>query len=553
MMKHLLAAIAAFLIPLAATAQMVVTETPGTFDLYQGLRKLSSTPSYPDCLAKAKSFGLEATFYCQTSTKISLKKPIPPKPADDTRQRLCPSPGATPDSTFKQTRTYASAPAPVYWAPGVWLPVSPALGDCPPPVVPPKPQDEFRSMSCPAGSAPGATWQQTRDYVPATPPVYWKVTDWAPATMPATACPPAPPPPTMHAGWPGIAEKSFDLSVTPGSREILVTPPVDFDCKTAADKVPGCNWPGPSIDGTGAFRNVAYRAKLGWFDPIVHPGEDNTAHLHQFFGNVNVNKDSTSASLLADCESTFRGGSVSCSAVWTPVMVDTKDNTVRPGRDVIVYYKKGAWTDGPSVQAVPIGLKMVIGGPSATSYTRWGVAGFSCDGIAVASDSSEPFTGGVHRIPTLAQCGVGHEVWMTAVAANCWDGVNLYKPDGSHMAYPPSPWPANILPNGCMPDHPILLPQVAVLVITTIGPNDDPGRWVLSSDKPQDASLKEPGDIVLSDGRIVKPGVSMHADYFGAIPLDIQKRFLDGCIHPLLDCQAHMLGNGHTMNSFNGN
>ena len=552
-MIRILAAVLAFF---SMTAMVVTTDTP-VHDLYRGSILVGTFPTHDACVAAAVARNVSTAYECRVASLVTTT--VTPDWI-----KIVPEGGVfnLPKATTVrygsgQTWVTLSLTGQVVCAnatfsgdptPGVVKECDLAPTDSG--TVIPTPASETLMVTCPAGSVTGAQWKQTRDYAPSPSPVFWSPQAWTPTAPQAGTCPPAVPP-VMHSGWP-IDPASVDLTVVHGVRELLIDP-VGVDCKTAADKVPGCNWPGPSIDGTGAFRNVAYRAKLGWFDPIVHPGEDNTAHLHQFFGNVNVNKDSTSASLLADCESTFRGGSVSCSAVWTPVMVDTKDNTVRPGRDVIVYYKNGAWTDGPSVQAVPIGLKMVIGGPSATSYTRWGVAGFSCDGIAVASDSSEPFTGGVHRIPTLAQCGVGHEVWMTAVAANCWDGVNLYKTDGSHMAYPKSPWTAVTQPNGCEPDHPILLPQVAVLVITTIGPNDDPGRWVLSSDKPQDASLKEPGDIVLSDGRIVKPGASMHADYFGAIPLDIQKRFLDGCIHPLLDCQAHMMGDGHTMRSFGGN
>lgn len=418
-------------------------------------------------------------------------------------------------------------------------------------VAGPQPPDETQNVACPAGSAQGSVWVQTRTYIAAPSPVFWKATPWMPLAPGPSACPPPPPPPTMHVGW-AVDDTSVDFTVHPGSSDRLIDPE-GVDCKTAADAVPGCNWPGLSGDGTGAFRNVAFPSTMGYFDPIVHPGEANTSHLHQFIGNTSINKDSTGDTLIANCNSTFRGGAVSCSAVWAPVFVDTKDNTIRRARNFIVYYKKAAWSDPKQVQPIPIGLKMVIGNPSAMSYTQWGIAGFSCDGNKVADDS-DPFTGGSHVVPTLAQCGVGHGVWMGVVAPNCWDGKNLYLPDNSHVAYAPSPFPPNILSNGCMPDHPILIPQVAVLTITDVGPNDDPGRWVLSSDHAMTPMAGDTDQVMaLPGGKVVKRGASAHADYFGAIPLDIQQKFLDGCIRPSLDCGASLMGDGHSMRSFGGN
>lgn len=494
-MKRILALLfAALIAPFAfADVATTVTETQGTFDLYQGTKKISSQPTYAACLAQAKSLGLVTTFGCQNTIKITIAYVIPPKPA------------------------------------GV-----------------------FQMLSCPAGSAPGAQWRQDADYVSAPAPTFWKLGTWLPKTAPKTACPVAPPVPMMHAGW-AVDDKSVDFAVHLGSSDVLIDPPANFNCMTKADAVPGCVWPEPDGDNTGAFRNVAFAATMAYIDPIVHPGEDNTSHLHQFVGNTSINKDSTTASLLANCNSTFRGGAVSCSAVWAPVMVDTLDNTARKARVFIVYYKCGAWIDCAQLQPVPVGLQMVIGNPNALNYVRWGVTNFTCDGLQIAADADEPFVAGTHRIPTIEQCGPGHEVWMTAVAPNCWDGVHLYLPDGSHMAYPDSPWNSHTLTNGCQDHHPIAIPQVAVLAITTVGPNDNPTRWVLTSDKKQPLSAYVKGDLIMADGTIVKRGAGMHADYWGVIPLPFQQKFLDGCDRVHLDCQAHMMGDGHTMRGFGGN
>jgi hypothetical protein len=57
--------------------------------------------------------------------------PVPPacpaKPADDTRAGVCPS-GTT--GSWTQTRTHASAAAPICWQAGEWLPATPPAGAC---------------------------------------------------------------------------------------------------------------------------------------------------------------------------------------------------------------------------------------------------------------------------------------------------------------------------------------------------------------------------------------------------------------------------------------
>lgn len=531
-------ALALAAISCAASALVQTTDQP-VHVLIKGALTLGTFQTHELCVAAAAGYRVNGQFECRPTTQVITALVAGPQPADETQRVACPA-GSRPGASWSQTRSYLSAPSPTFWRAGPWMPTTPPASSCLPPLPPPQPPAETQMLSCPAGSSPGSQWQQTRSYVSAPAPAFWTPSPWTPDAPQDGACPPAPPPPTMHAGWPADDSK-VDFSVHAGVTDIRIAALVQR--------------PTPAGDNTGAFRTVCYRATMGYFDPIVHPGEDNSSHLHQFFCNDGINPSSTAETLLSQGGSTSRGGAMNKSAVWTPTIIDTLDNSPRPGRAMIVYYKTGFATDHPSTQPVPVGLKMIFGDPSATTFTRWGISGFSCDGNAVANDHDEPFISGQHIIPTKAQCGPGHEVWMTATAPNCWDGVRLDSPNHrDHMAYTSIPWNAQTLPNGCQPDHPILIAQVSALVIVPVGPNDDPGRWVLSSDRPLPAGAPtQAGDLTLSDGRVVRPGVTMHVDYFAHWLPEFQDVWIKNCLRVSLDCAAHMLGDGRTMDSFGGN
>lgn len=67
-------------------------------------------------------------------------------------------------------------------------------------------------------------------------------------------------------------------------------------------------------------------------DPIVFPGESAAAHLHEFFGNVATDADSTYDSLQL--------GETSCDqpldrvAYWVPALLDPMGRPVEPVRSV---------------------------------------------------------------------------------------------------------------------------------------------------------------------------------------------------------------------------
>jgi hypothetical protein len=96
-------------------------------------------------------------------------------------------------------------------------------------------------------------------------------------------------------------------------------------------------------DPLGAFRFDCGAGPLKYDDPIVFPGQPGKSHLHQFYGNVTVDGNSTFESLRTKgdgtCGGTNKGQTLNRSAYWVPAMFDGKGNVVHP--DIIgVYYKR---------------------------------------------------------------------------------------------------------------------------------------------------------------------------------------------------------------------
>src|SRR5215216_5502680 len=54
----------------------------------------------------------------------------------------------------------------------------------------------------------------------------------------------------------------------------------------------------PEVEDLGVFSTLCRYSHSAPDDPIVHPGMPGMSHLHDFFGNVTTNADSTYDSLL---------------------------------------------------------------------------------------------------------------------------------------------------------------------------------------------------------------------------------------------------------------
>ncbi len=283
-------------------------------------------------------------------------------------------------------------------------------------------------------------------------------------------------------------------------------------------------------DVVGAFRFICGAGQLSYDDPIMYPGQPGKAHLHQFYGNLNANANSTYSSLRSSGDSTCNfvgnGNAVNCSAYWMPAMLDGKGNAVRPDW-VIIYYKQRPVTDpvvsdpaNPSYigKAIPLpnGLRFIYGwDPTGVNSARTGAAYFNCQGPSARA-------GHYPDLPTaLANCPAGNQLGAIIEAPSCWDGKNLDSPDHrSHVAYPTTKCPAT---------HPYLIPSFTLGSWYTVGQDDDPKLWQLSSDHMAPDKPK---------------GYTFHADWFGAWDNTVMSMWWNNCINKMLNCSGGDLGNG---------
>ena len=201
------------------------------------------------------------------------------------------------------------------------------------------------------------------------------------------------------------------------------------------------------------------------------------------------------------------------SAYWTPQLYYQHANGAFeevPNAGTVVYYL-GRGDNRSSIVPFPKGFRMVSGNPATRSYdnsTR--VYGPNNSGRLLAdrvsfnclnSEHGNPETPG---FPTI-DCPSGLRAQMQF--QSCWDGVNLYKPDQSHVAYLSS------IDNGvCPPTHPVPLPHLFFEVLyDTNAYKQDGGRLVLSQ-----------GDST---------GYGFHGDFLNGWDMDVQTAAMNDCLN----------------------
>lgn len=227
-------------------------------------------------------------------------------------------------------------------------------------------------------------------------------------------------------------------------------------------------------------------------DPIVFPGLAGASHMHTFMGNTTTDANTTTASLQA--------GGTSCrapadkSGYWMPSMYNGSQMVVPVGPQVI-YYKTGV-IDYTSVRPWPVGLRFVVGSPTATAaqFLAASVEGWEC---------GESF----HNSDFPANCPAGSQLNVRYQSPSCWDGKYLDTPDHkSHMAYP--------INGRCTTSHPVAVPMIEFKM-----------AFPVSGDLSQ---------VRLSSGR----GYSFHYDFFNAWEAPTLAALVTHCVVGGLQCDA---------------
>lgn len=259
--------------------------------------------------------------------------------------------------------------------------------------------------------------------------------------------------------------------------------------------------------GGGAVRTFCTRSHFNFDDSLVHPGRPAATHLHMYFGNTAADANLTPDNILSEGNSTCLGGIANRSAYWVPAVIDTSDGAVMDMSLAHVYYKNGFNGVRPEeVQPIPPGIAIIVGDMNRTTPWEWGPVDFRCNGRT-----------GKH-IP--ADC-VG-EMSIHMDFPQCWDGVNLYTTDQSHMAFARRP-------NGCPASHPVALPAISYTIIFPIPEGRNTANWRLSSDNYEGA----PG------------GYSMHADWINGWAPELPPIWTREVINLSLDGGSGMIGGGN--------
>ncbi|WRT70456.1 uncharacterized protein IL334_007454 [Kwoniella shivajii] len=198
-------------------------------------------------------------------------------------------------------------------------------------------------------------------------------------------------------------------------------------------------------------------------DPIVSPNQQ-SSHMHKIIGGSRMaafyNSDYYTS---ASCSSLRQQADK--SNYWMPnlYVVDSSTGKFVPvPAHVRFYYFLARNSQYQYVSPFPKGLRILTGNPNNKSPTN--VAQFTCQ---VNEDFSNSLVANNFNFNRDCPWGMKTELFYPP----CWDGVNLYKSDGSHMA-----WPDNGVRSGSCPwSHPVRLPAIQ-LEYTWMTSNYNPGQ-----------------------------------------------------------------------------
>jgi uncharacterized protein DUF1996 len=186
-------------------------------------------------------------------------------------------------------------------------------------------------------------------------------------------------------------------------------------------------------------------------DPIVFPAQAGRSHMHDFFGNVSSDANSSTASLVKAGSSCLEGiDQVDRAAYWTPSLMN--GNAVVAGvpgeQRIDAYY--AVLDKRTPVRPIPFGLRMIAGDSKATSPQPLDIVHYNCLRYPNGGQVTKPSA-------SIPSCPGNSYLSAKISFPGCWDGKNLDSLDHkSHMAYP--------VRGTCPVSHPVGLPSVGIRV-----------------------------------------------------------------------------------------
>lgn len=223
----------------------------------------------------------------------------------------------------------------------------------------------------------------------------------------------------------------------------------------------------------------------GRIDTLVNPGAI-AAHTHSIIGGSNFGINATYDSLL-NSECTSCEITADKSAYWTPTLYYSYPNgsfLEVPHTGGVAYYL-GRGPNANQTVPFPKGLNILSGDKSARSYDNktytWGNATYPgrpiADRVSFAclKDNQPP------ERPYMFDTDCPYGMRAQIHYQSCWNGVDLYKADNSHVAY------QSQIDNGiCPPTHPIQIPHLFLETLYSVAnvPKDPKGQFVFSQGDP---------------------------------------------------------------------
>lgn len=295
-------------------------------------------------------------------------------------------------------------------------------------------------------------------------------------------------------------------------------------------------------------------AHSSYNDPIVFPGQANTAHLHRFYGNMLTDENSDLTSLFTEGGSSCQGNTLNRSAYWVPALLapaydpETQallyDEDGEPAWKVVpavvgnddeaheVFYYSAGVTDLSAIQPIPLGLKMIAGNHMAQpgmeqdiSIARWHCQSWESDEVNNPQWST-----------SIPECKAPDRLRFDIFFPSCWNGTDLDSTDHkSHLAYPVSSGTQE--GSVCPSSHPVAIVRVSFHYAFGVKPEvyepltQSSRGWRLAADM-YEVSSDAPG------------GMSLHGDWFNAWHPEALQAVLEGCIQGRLDCHDGNLANG---------
>jgi hypothetical protein len=295
------------------------------------------------------------------------------------------------------------------------------------------------------------------------------------------------------------------------------------------------------VDGDdGKLRINCMPSHLLYDDPIVYPGVEGAAHLHQFFGNTLTNRDSTYSSLRQTGNGTCSGNRINRTGYWHPAMIRPQNNKVVTPTSYTIYYTVGLERDDRcdnifgwqyASQFLPRGFSFIGGWPDALvsgmhSVTTavpeeyafdWAGAGvwtlvynngFDAVGPAGTLDDLADLAVTAGGTALEASEGGNEKLIARFSLPTCWDGDNLTSATGrTHVTYPRQNGEGLL---GCPAAYPHRIPDLLFAVNFDHNGPADFRQWYLSSDDGHgEPAATYPG------------GHTIHTDWFGAWDDDI--------------------------------